>query len=147
MPTLTRAAARRLGSDADADGAVGALALRRAVTGKAEAVWAHRGGVDVYSRTSRAQTEKPNVDHALEVQLAEVALVRAFGDAHARSASMATAQATELLRGALNDVENLNVTSARINLAKRGPWTAAINRLQVGALADAPPGAEECGRR
>ena len=134
MPTLTRGAAKQLCAVGERPCTGGPdetvkLALREPVTGKAEAVWAHRGGVDVYSRTSRAQTERPNVDHALEVQLAEVALVRAFGAERAQMGSMATAQATELLRGALNGLGNLNVTSAKINQAKKGPVTAAINRL------------------
>ena len=139
MPALTRSAAKQLAAsshdaDDDADGAVDALALREPVTGKADVVWRHRGGVDLYSRASRAETERQQVDHALEVQLAEMALVRAFGAERARAGSMATAQATELLRGALNGVDNLNVTSAKINQGKKGPFTAALNRLQSDRL-------------
>ena len=130
MVVLTRGAARRLGADADADGAASVLALRESVAGKADAVWRHRG-LDAYSLSGRVQTDgaRPQVDHALEVQLCEVAFVRAFGTERARASSMATAQASELLRGVFNDVANLNVTSARINQSKKGPFTAAMNRL------------------
>jgi hypothetical protein len=129
MPALTRGAARRLGAANESDGAV--LALREAVTSKAGVVWEHRGDVDAYCGATRAATEKPQVDHCLEVQLAEVALVRTYSSDRGSSAqSMATAQATELIRNALNGVANLNVTSAKINQAKRGPFTAALNRLQ-----------------
>ena len=133
MPVLTRAAARRL--EADAEQSSSALALREPVTDKAGQVWQHRSGVDIYSGATRASTEKPQVDHCLEVQLAEVALVRAFSDDRRSSAaSMATAQATEIIRDALNGLGNLNVTSAKINQGKRGPFTAALNRLQGDKL-------------
>ena len=133
MPVLTRAAAKRL--EHDAESGVAVLAVREPVTSKAGVVWTHRGDVDVYCGATRQATEKPQVDHCLEVQLAEMALVRTFSDDRGNSAqSMATAQATELLRGALNGVHNLNVTSAKINQAKRGPFTAALNRLQGDRL-------------
>lgn len=129
MAPLTRAAAKRLGVQ-EQEGSK-ALVLREAVSGKAAAVWEHRGDVDAYSRVARKDTMHPQVDHCLEVQLAEVALVRAFrADPRRRPTSMATAQATELLRDALNGMNNLNVTSAKINQAKRGPFTAALNRLE-----------------
>jgi len=133
MPVLTRAAARRL--ETGDDEAVSSLALRETVTNKADAVWSHRGGVDVYCGAARTDTEKPQVDHCLEVQLAEMALVRAYtSNPSSRSQSMATTQAVEMIRNHFNGVGNLNVTSARINQAKRGPFTAAINRLQGDKL-------------
>ena len=129
MPTLTRAAAKRLATTEV--GAEASLVLRESVTGKSREVWAHRGYVDAYCGATRAATEKPQVDHCLEVQLAEVALVRTYSSERGSSAqSMATSQACELLRDALNGLVNLNVTSAKINQAKRGPFTAALNRLQ-----------------
>lgn len=133
MPMLTRGAAARLdGASVSED--VNSLCLRESVSGRAGAVWAVRGGKDAYSGASKAQTEKPNVDHVLEVQLVENVLVRTFNAQYGRCGSMATAQAGELIREALNDMSNLNVTSSRINQAKRGPFTAAMNRLQSDKL-------------
>ena len=37
-------------------------------------------------------------------------------------------------RGALNGIDNLNVTSAKINQGKRGPFTAGLLRLQSDRL-------------
>ena len=133
MPVLTRGAARRLEGRADEN--IGVLALREAVTSKAGVVWSRRGDVDVYCGTRRGATQQPQVDHCLEVQLAEAALVRTFGaDRRTSTQSMATAQASELIRDALNGLDNLNVTSAKINTGKRGPFTAALNRLQNDRL-------------
>lgn len=130
MPVLTRSA--RAALVAEGDGAT--LSLRESVTAKADAVWRHRGERDLYTGSERATTLRPQVDHVLEVQLGEMALVRAFTAERGAMASMATAHATELLRGAINDVRNLNVTSAKINQAKRGPFTAALNRLRSDTL-------------
>ena len=137
MPVLTRAAAKRL-EDADKS-TCSALTLRESVTSKARIVWNSRDNVDVYTGASSSETDNPQVDHCLEIQLAEVALVRAFSaDRNSSAQSMATAQATELLRGSLNGVKNLNVTSTKINGAKRGPFTAALNRLQNDTLRSLP---------
>jgi hypothetical protein len=134
MPVLTRSAARRLADDGDATGST-VLALRESVTSKADAVWEHRGGVDIYCGANRTDTDKPQVDHCLEVQLTEMALVRTFSaDRRNSTQSMATAQAADLIRKHFNGVRNLNVTSARINQAKRGPFTAALNRIQSDTL-------------
>jgi hypothetical protein len=139
MPALTRAAARRLAAAAPDAADDRALALREPVTSKADVVWEHRGGVDLYTGAGKAATDTSQVDHIIELQLSELALVRAFGDDRAAGTqSMATAQATELLRDALNGLDNLNVTSKRINQAKRGPVTAAINRLQDERLRSVP---------
>jgi hypothetical protein len=139
MPALTRSAARRLAEAAPDAANERALALRESVTQKADAVWAHRGGVDLYTGASKSSTDVAQVDHCLEVQLGELALVRAFGDDRAAGTqSMATAQATELLRDALNGLDNLNVTSKKVNQAKRGPITAAINRLRDERLRSVP---------
>ena len=139
MPALTRSAAKRLAQAAPNAADDRALALREPVTSKADVVWEHRAGVDLYTGTGKAATEAPQVDHILEVQLGELALVRAFGDdRRAATQSMATAQATELLRDTLNGLDNLNVTSKRVNQAKRGPITAAINRLQNERLRSVP---------
>jgi hypothetical protein len=69
----------------------------------------------------------------VEVQFAEHALVHAMRDAGigAGGVSMAAAQSAQTLRDALNNVHNLNVTTARVNQAKRGPFTAAMNRVRA----------------
>lgn len=131
MPVLTRSAQKALNAAHIKEGAE-ALVLRESVTSKADAVWKHRGGVDVYSGATREDTVKQQVDHQLEVQLAEIALVRTYEEQGrcAQAVSIAAAQAADALRTALNNVHNLNVTSARHNQAKKGPISAAINRLQ-----------------
>lgn len=129
MPPLTRSAARA------AKGNVEALALRAEVSRKRDAVWEHRS-TDVYTGRDRKATPLPQVDHCLEIQLVEYALVRAYENVNARPSSMATAQSHEQLRDALNDVANLNVTTRTINVWKRGPFTAALRRLNSDSLRD-----------
>ena len=67
--------------------------------------------------------------HVLEVQLAENALVRTLPLGVPPSA--ASALAATHLRGACNDLGNLNVTSRRVNQSKRGPFTAALRRVRL----------------
>lgn len=133
MPVLTRAAARA--AELPADARRDDLCLRRAVSAKRDAVLARRRSVDAYTDCV-VGTSGLQVDHVLEIQLAEVALARSLATTRARVGSMATAHATEVLGDALNELENLNVTSARINQAKRGPFTAALNRLHSDRLRD-----------
>jgi len=138
MPVLTRSAQRALNASESESESTKLLVLRESVTAKADAVWEHRGGVDVYSGATRDDTINPQVDHQLEVQLGELALVRAYteqgGGGGGGGVSMAAAQAAKVLRVALNGVSNLNVTSARHNQSKRGPMSAALNRLQNDRL-------------
>lgn len=129
MPAITRGAARAASSDVEA------LALRASVSRKRDAVWAHRS-TDVYTGRGQRETPLPQVDHILEVQLVEYALVRAYEKVNARPSSMATAQAHEQLRDALNGVANLNVTTRTINVWKMGPTKAALNRLNSDSLRD-----------
>lgn len=154
MPALTRGAAARLhqakpaaapapsaavaANRAHADtGAVSerVLGLREGVRHLADAVWASRNDRDAYTRNGRAEVvvATPQVDHVLEVQFAEHALVHAMRGAGAGAGrvSMAAAHSAQTLRHALNGVTNLNVTTARVNQAKRGPFTAAMNRVRV----------------
>ena len=126
MPILTRAAARHLGEGTGTS----RLGLREPVTSKADVVWEYRNGRDIYTNNTRQNTPNPQVDHSLEVQLAEMALVRALTDTNASTMSMATTQTSEMLRYAVNGHANLNVTSTRVNQAKRGPVTAAMNRIR-----------------
>jgi hypothetical protein len=126
---LTRAAARRLRDGAETGVSADSLSLREKVTCKRDAVWAARCDRDAYTLRPRSETEFPQVDHAVEVQLVEIALAAA-----AVSPSSDAAEAAAALRDALNSVENLNVTSRRVNQAKRGPFTAVANRARDGRL-------------
>jgi len=153
MPALTRGAAARLhqaqpeaapaapaapatgSSTATAEISERVLGLREGVHHRADAVWTSREGRDAYTRSVRADVivATPQVDHVLEVQFAEHALVHAMREAGigAGGVSMAAAQSAQTLRHVLNSVENLNVTTARVNQAKRGPFTAAMNRVRA----------------
>ena len=99
-------------------------------------VWLSRGNTDAYTTQGRnvVVASKPQVDHVIEIQLAEHAMMRAIGNCGGilsqGGVSMATAQAAQTLREVLNATQNLNVTTARVNQAKRGPFTAAMNRLR-----------------
>jgi len=134
MPVLTRAAALELGQAEGANSA--SLGLRGSVTNKADAVWVRRAQTDAYTSRSRADTPDPQVDHIVEVQLLETAFARAFVAHRASAGSMATRQATQILRDCLNSTGNLNVTSRDVNATKRGPFTAALNRMRDGRLRD-----------
>lgn len=129
MSPITRSAARA------ASESVEALGLRSDVSRKSASVWEYRN-VDVYTGRHRGETPFPQVDHCLEVQIGETALVRAYESVSGRTGSMATVQAHSMLRDVLNDVPNLNVTTRAINCAKRGPFTAALNRLRSDSLRD-----------
>lgn len=152
MPALTRGAATRLhqtslcaprrGAAHETDTVPAtvpeqSLGLRQGVHHLADAVWLSRDGRDAYTHSGRdaVVVARPQVDHVLEVQLAEHALVHAMREVGAGAdggyISMAAAQSAQTLRDALNGVSNLNVTTARVNQAKRGPFTAAMNRLRV----------------
>ena len=152
MPSLTRGAAARLQQAQPAPDAPTSptspalglctdtsfvservLGLREGVHHMTDAVWASRGGVDVYTGERRENTNKYQCDHVIEVQLAEHCLVNAMHKAGvgAGRVSMAAAQSAQSLRDVLNGVDNLNVTTARVNQAKRGPFTAAMNRVRA----------------
>lgn len=110
-----------------------AFGLRMPVTQKRDVVWEWRGDVDVYSHKARGTTSTAalQVDHVIECQLAEVAMARAMRVHNVMRIGMVAGQASEVLRGASNDVFNLNVTTMRINQAKKGPFVSAINRLKI----------------
>lgn len=132
MPPLTRSAARAASAGTDV---TGVQALRLPVSNRGKVVWEHREK-DLYTGKGRDETPDAQVDHVLEVQLAEYAFVRAYGAAGARAGSMAATQAHEQIAVVLNGVANLNVTTRAINCAKRGPFTRALNRLNSDSLRD-----------
>lgn len=94
-----------------------------------EEVLAHREGRDAYTRScargllSRGEGQ---VDHVLECQVLR----------HATRGVLDDAKNDGVVRrfsAAANDVSNLNLTSRRVNQSKKGPFTAALNRLEKGA--------------
>jgi len=98
--------------------------LRKPVSRMREDVWRERGGLDAYTQRPRVriQEAEQNVDHVLEVQIVEHAVFL--------GARPITRELLDRIRGAVNASLNLNVTERRVNQAKRGPFTAAINRLR-----------------
>jgi hypothetical protein len=98
--------------------------LRKPVSRMREDVWRERGGLDVYTQRPRVriQEAEQNVDHVLEVQIVEHAVFL--------GARPITRELLDRFRGVVNASLNLNVTDKRVNQAKRGPFTAAINRLR-----------------
>ena len=126
MPIVTRAAAKaaaKAGIDL-----TGVNAVRVSVSKQSTNVWEYRQ-MDLYTGRGRAQTPTPEVDHVLEVQLIDFAYVLAYGSVGGMPGSMAAAQAHAQIVDVLNSVSNLNVTTKKINCAKRGPFTSALNRL------------------
>jgi hypothetical protein len=87
------------------------------------AVWLKHNYCDVYTRKTKDEMEgcKEEVDHVLEIQLLQ----------HAAAATNLYTNDPMLLnfRRVVNSTLNLNVTTMEINQAKKGPFTAALNRL------------------
>ena len=98
------------------------FSLRRNVSTKKEKVWQHQNYKDVYTGATKEKTiaQTANVDHILEIQIVEHAMTASLKD---------NREMTDRVRDALNAVQNLNVTTKKLNMAKRGPFTAALNRL------------------
>ena len=95
-----------------------------------EEVLEHRDGRDAYTRScakrlvSRGEGQ---VDHVLECQVLRHATRDVLGD------DRKTDGVARRFSAAANDVTNLNLTSRRVNQSKKGPFTAALNRLEKGA--------------
>ena len=87
--------------------------------------------MDAYTAERKRDVVKPQSDHVLEVQLVEHAFVETLLQPTVRTY---TAREQDVAAGKLrthfNDLANLNVTSSRVNQSKRGPHTAALNRLR-----------------
>jgi len=103
--------------------------LRKGVTSMREAVWEARENRDMYTGLKRSQMKKEdqNVDHVLEIQLIEYATLEIVSR---------NAELVRTFRDIISEPLNLNVTRRQVNQAKRGPFTAALNRLKKrdGAL-------------
>lgn len=105
------------------------LDLRRDVAGKRDEVWVARDNEDIYTHATRAETKKPNVDHVTEVQIYELA-ERGVYETHGPSGLTRTF--VDELSSIVNGIENLNVTSAAVNQAKKGPFTQVVNAYHAG---------------
>jgi hypothetical protein len=98
--------------------------LRKPVSRMRDDVWRARGGRDAYTNSPRARIleAEQNVDHVLEVQIVEHAVFQATQPVNR--------ELLDRFRQAVNASPNLNVTASKVNQAKRGPFTAALNRLR-----------------
>ena len=96
---------------------------RKNVTQKRDQVLVFREERDAYTGTTTCE----NVDHVIELQIIHHAASKIIDKHPGLSACFAKV---------VNDMDNLNVTSRRINQSKKGPFTAAINRLRKEENAD-----------
>ena len=96
---------------------------RKNVAHKREQVLRFREECDAYTGSTTCE----NVDHVIEMQISHYAATHII-DKHAGLA--------KCFAEVVNDVDNLNVTSRRINQSKKGPFTAALNRLRKHEKAD-----------
>lgn len=96
-----------------------------------EEVLVHREGRDAYTRScarrlvSRGEGQ---VDHVLECQVLRHATREVLSGDDRKNDGV-----VRRFSAAANDVSNLNLTSRRVNQSKKGPFTAALNRLEKGA--------------
>lgn len=95
---------------------------------KKNLVLEHRDGRDAYTkRDARDLGEYGNVDHVLELQLIEFAAGEIIGS---------QPRLKRCFSDAVNAVPCLNLTTRRVNQSKKGPFTAALNRLRKGEKTD-----------
>ena len=69
----------------------------------------------------RISESDQNVDHVLEVQLLEHVTLPILSS---------NRELVARFRNTANEAANLNVTARKVNQAKRGPFTAVLNRLR-----------------
>jgi len=108
-------------------------------------VWKYRDNVDVYTKKTKAQYEsmpkktKQHVDHVTELQVGWSTILRA-----GTTNGVDLSKHVHVINRLLNTCENGVVTTAKVNNAKRGPFTKFCN-----AHFDGPLGSktlEECYR-
>ena len=97
--------------------------LRESVSGLTNITWSYRGDVDAYTKRSREDLEGVSMenDHVWEIQILE-AVQRFLPPAYN------TRAVADNLKVIANNVSNLNVTTHKINQAKKGPFTIWRNR-------------------
>jgi hypothetical protein len=100
----------------------GELSLRKNVTYKHDKVWSARGDRDIYLTKQPRTIQDPQVDHVLEVQVVESA---------AKEMLKRNGHLSDHFKEVVNSTSNLNVTSQRVNQAKKGPFTYAVHQLSA----------------
>ena len=100
--------------------------VRRRISHKQANTWRYRDGVDRYSGVLRGDVRDPETDHVIEIQIINDAVNRAI-----KVPSMANACAEIDVVRVFNDTCNLNVTSRKINQAKKGPIRACMNNYRL----------------
>eukprot|EP00049_Salpingoeca_infusionum_P022555 m.7457 g.7457 ORF g.7457 m.7457 type:complete len:353 (+) comp5253_c0_seq2:330-1388(+) len=102
------------------------MSLRLSLPSQA-VVWEYRRDMDEYQRRLKGSLQEAiNTDHVLEVQLMHSMYHEAS------RLEERTTRSRPTLRSLVNDVANLNNTTASINQAKKGPFTRFINDLSAG---------------
>jgi hypothetical protein len=96
---------------------------RKNVAHKRQEVLRFREECDAYTGSTTCE----NVDHVIEMQIIHYAATDII-DKHPGLANC--------FAKVVNDVDNLNVTSRRINQSEKSPFTAALNRLRKHEIAD-----------
>ena len=103
--------------------------LRESVSGLTGRIWRYRGDVDAYTKRSKADSEsegdRMENDHVWEIQILEAVQGSLPPACNTRAV-------TDTLKVIANHVSNLNVTTQKINQAKKGPFTIWRNRYSDG---------------
>ena len=101
--------------------------VRKGVTSKKEEVWKHRNDKDVYTLRVREDVEKntPEVDHIIEIQIHKSLLARVEKKG---TVAVRTRAGIDAYAEIINSTPCLNVTTKKINQAKKGPFTSFLNR-------------------
>jgi hypothetical protein len=135
MAPVTRGAARRLADacDGDSHNNTNQLASLRQQLPAKKVVWESRNNLDAYTHQSIDQVVSPQTDHVIEIQFLEHSFVDGIIGSPSNYSAIERETAAKHLRDQFNSTTNLNVTSMRVNLAKRGPHVAALNRLRNGS--------------
>lgn len=117
------------------------ISLRQNVTHKKNLVWDFRNNLCAYTLTTRTEVEqnRPEVDHVLEIQQYELALQSALMNAPVAARTRAVFQDLhDNLRQVANLVRSLNVTTNRVNQAKKGPVSIFLRQFTPAAAGTGP---------
>ena len=112
--------------------------IRDEVRKKKDRVWRHRGGVDLYTGLKKGQVEKGDfeVDHVWECQLLDHANERTWYEDTDCFTRSRTKNAHDKLKALMNSHHNLNVTTLKVNRAKKDPIKAWLNGRGEGKELD-----------
>ena len=112
--------------------------IRDDVAIKKDWVWRHRGGVDLYTERKKRSVENddPQVDHVWECQLLDHANERTWYEDTDCFTRSRTKNAHDKLKALMNSHHNLNVTTLKVNRAKKDPIKAWLNGRGEGKELD-----------